>query len=176
MATSLVSFPTQGGRESCLKGGSERVLILGGLCPAMLRAASINCPFMEPLKESPVWGPWLLKLRSQRRGGEVGRRAFACRLLYTWQSYEISQGLGEETNICACSVPAILFPLSYSQQLSCLLTREAKEAQRKDFPKFTQLEAEPGCGAGRSLLLTSFSLDFFLSHRGIPHNFLSLRK
>lgn len=68
-ATSLVSFPTQGGRESCLKGGSERVLVLGGLCPAMLRAASTNCPFTEPLKESPVWGPWLLKLREAKGEG-----------------------------------------------------------------------------------------------------------
>lgn len=65
----LSPFHAQGGRESRLGGGSERALILGGPCPAMPRAASTNCPFMEPVKESPVWGPWLLKLGEAKRQG-----------------------------------------------------------------------------------------------------------
>lgn len=55
VVTSLVPFHTQGCRESCPEG-CERVLILGGLCPAMPTAANTDCPFMEPLKEFPVWG------------------------------------------------------------------------------------------------------------------------
>lgn len=56
VVTSLVPFHTQGGRESCPGGGYERVLILGGPCPAMPTAANTDCPFMEPVKEFPVWG------------------------------------------------------------------------------------------------------------------------
>ena len=65
----LSPFYTQEGRESCLGEGSK--IIPGGPCPAVPRAVSINCPFMEPFKESAVWGTWLLKL-VEGKGEGVG--------------------------------------------------------------------------------------------------------
>lgn len=89
------------------------MLILGALVQQCQGQPAQNCPFMEPLKESPVCmcmgGAFDAQAgRSQGRGCEVlAIRGICLRTAVHWQNYEISQGLGEETNICSYSL--ILF-------------------------------------------------------------------
>lgn len=136
----LSPIHAQGGRESCLEGGSERVLILGGPYPAMPRGASTNCPFMEPLKESPVRGPWLLKLgEAKGEGVRWGQRDICLQTaVYSEkQGNQLRAGGGDKHMPVLCR----LFYLTYLIHDYHPFWQERKGGSKKR----PLLEAEPIC-------------------------------
>ena len=142
-------FCTQGSRESCLGEGSERVLIPGGPCPTVPRAASTSCLFMEPFiqRVSSLGDLAVQTGRRQRRGGKVGEGTFVGRLLYTQQNYEISSARRKRQTFVATLCQLFYFP--------CLraiipFDKGGKGGSKnnkttKNFPKFAELE-ELGSG------------------------------
>lgn len=94
-------FYAQGGRESCLGEGSERVLILGGSLSSSAKGSQHKLPSGGTIQRVSRLGDSAAQAGRRQGGRGEGR------LLYTEQNYEISSKLGEETNICTYSVPAI---------------------------------------------------------------------
>lgn len=148
----LSPIHAQGGRESCLEGGSERVLILGGPLSSNAKRSQHKLPFHGTTQRVPCSGALVAQAgRSQRRGGEVGTEghlpADCCILRKTRKS---AKGWGRRQTF----MPALcwLFYLPYLIHNYHPFWQDRKGGSKKR----PLLEAEPDLELGRSPAISCF--------------------
>lgn len=103
--THLPPFHAQGSRQGCQGGGSGRVLILGGSCPAMLRAA--QTALSPEHSKSALFGGQEKRESQQRLPAGAG--------LGTGSVATLSQGLGRKHIVpiltCCILIPTVTVSL-----------------------------------------------------------------